>query len=105
MLKNTEEKHQIGSTSRIKFVETSGRKFIDHLKVNKQFEEKCSPEEHCIVCKNNKKTTNCKISNVGYSMICKLCKERGIDRTYEGETCRNTYIRGREHIQEYECNT
>ena len=74
----------------------------DQLKVNDPFEQKCIPEDNCIVCKSNNKTTNCKLTNVGYSIICKLCKERGKDRTYEGETCRNTYIRGKEHVKEYE---
>ena len=35
-------------------------------------------------------------------MICKLCKERGKERTYEGETCKNTCIRGNKHMEEYE---
>ena len=105
MLKETEEKHKIGDSSRIKFVETSGRKYIDQLRVNDPFEEKCKPEEKCMVCMTNDKTTNCKITNVGYSLICTLCKERGKERTYEGESSRNTYLRGREHLREYEKKT
>ena len=102
MLKKTEEAHQIGPKSRIKFIETSGRKYVDQLRVNDPYETKCQPEEKCLTCKSRAKTSNCKIANVGYSIICKTCKERGRDRTYEGESCRTAYIRGKEHIREYE---
>ena len=30
-----------------------------------------------------------------------MCKNRGIDRTYEGETCRSVYLRGQEHLKDY----
>ena len=102
MLKETEEKFQIDENSRIKFIETSGRKYIDQLRINDPFEEKCVIEEKCMTCKSNEKVSNCKITNVGYSLICKTCKNRGKVRTYEGETCRNTYLRGREHAKEFE---
>ena len=48
------------------------------------------------------KPTNCKISNVGYTISCKLCKERNKNITYEGETARNGFIRGKEHKKAYE---
>ena len=47
------------------------------------------------------KPTHCKTSSVGYSIACKLCKQRNRDVTYEGETARNAYIRGKEHLREY----
>ena len=101
MLKETEEKHQIDERNRVKFIETSGRKYIDQLRINDPFEVKCDPKEKCLTCQSNAKVTNCKISNVGYSLFCKTCKERGKERSYEGETCRSTYLRGREHAREY----
>ena len=33
---------------------------------------------------------------------CKLCKERDIVKTYEGESCRNGYLRGLEHQRDVE---
>ena len=47
------------------------------------------------------KSTLCKTSSVGYSIACQLCKQRNRDVTYEGETARNGYIRGKEHLREY----
>ena len=99
MLKKTEEKYKISEQSRIKFVETSGRKYVDQLRVNDPFDTNCSPNENCLACKDNIKPSNCKISNVGCSLICKMCKRRGINRTYEGETCRNVYLPGQEHMK------
>ena len=43
------------------------------------------------------KLSHCKTSNVGYSISCKLCKKRGKHISYEGETGRNGFIRGKEH--------
>ena len=99
MLKKTEEKHSISPTSRIKFVETSGRKYIDQLQLKDPFTENCSWDENCFVCQNSTEQTNCKVSNVGYSVICKTCKDKGLLRSYEGETCRNAHIRGKEHLK------
>ena len=97
MLKQTEEQNMIGQASRIKFIETSGRRYIDHLRVKDPYQLNCQPEERCFMCSNNSKPTNCKLTNIGYSIICKTCQERNVERTYEGETCRNAHIRGNEH--------
>ena len=43
------------------------------------------------------KLSHCKTSNVGYSITCKLCRHRGKHISYEGETGRNAFIRGKEH--------
>ena len=100
MLRKTEEQHQISSTSRIKFVETSGRKFIDQLQIKDPYGENCRPQDDCFVCQNTIKQTNCKTSNVGYSVVCRTCKERGTQKSYEGETCRNAHLRGKEHLRD-----
>ena len=99
MLKQTENQNQIDNQSRIKFIETSGRRYIDHLKIRDPYQENCSSEERCLMCMNSDKQTNCKISNVGYSIMCKTCKDKKVTRSYEGETCRNGYLRGKEHLK------
>ena len=55
MLKKTEEEHKIDNNCRIKFIETSGRKFIDQLKINDPFAKNCLPAEKCFMCTNNEK--------------------------------------------------
>ena len=102
MLKKTEEHNMISENERIKFVETSGTKYIDFLKTPNPFHTKCKAEENCIVCKNSNENTDCKVNNVGYSLQCKLCKKRNKEISYEGETARSGYLRQREHMKELE---
>ena len=47
-------------------------------------------------------SSNCKIANIGYSLICELCAKRNVTKTYEGKTCRNAYIWGQEHKKQLE---
>ena len=51
----------------------------------------------------------CRRSNVGYQMECGLCDDMAVQTddqdcctTYIGETSRNVYTRGKEHIYKYE---
>ena len=97
MLRKTEEAHKISDICRIRFIETSGRKYIDQLKVTDPFQKQCAPCVNCLSCRYSKSATNCRVANVGYSITCKLCKDRKIEQIYIGETCRNIYIRGKEH--------
>ena len=100
MLKETESKFQISPTSRVKFVETSGRKYIDQLQVKDPWSENCNPPQNCFVCKNATKQTNCKVANVGYSVVCETCRRKDVHKSYEGETCRNAHLRGKEHMRD-----
>ena len=51
----------------------------------------------CIVCKEGEKL--CHKGNVCYMMDCKM---EGCDARYDGETHRNAYTRGVEHMKKYE---
>ena len=52
MLRKAEYENKIDENSRIKFIETSGRKFIDHLRVKDPFQQNCGVEENCFICRN-----------------------------------------------------
>ena len=101
-LKDTEEKYQIDKNSRIKFVEVSGRKYVDFFKQNDPFSKKCEPEEECLICSNEENRISCKTSNIGYSISCNICKERGKEVSYEGESSRSGFIRMKEHVKDLE---
>ena len=63
----------------------------------------CLPEEKCLLCKSSKNgTSNCKNSNVGYSIKCNNCQGFDKPMSYKGETCRTGYIRGQEHLKQLE---
>lgn len=50
-LKKVEEKYIISERKRIKFVETSRRKYVDYFKNPNPFQKTCDPSEKCLVCK------------------------------------------------------
>ena len=98
-LRNIEEKYKISNEKRIKFVEKSGRKLVDKIRIADPFRENCKDSE-CLACKSATKFKNCRKTNIGYSIQCKLCKSRGIIRSYEGESGRNLYRRSKEHSRQ-----
>ena len=97
MLKKTEAENRIGDKSRIKFVETCGRKYSEYLKSSNPFRAKCDKSEKCFVCLTSPVDTDCKASNICYSLTCKLCKKQ-----YHGESSRCGYLRGLEHLRALE---
>ena len=61
-------------------------------------------DPQCFPCTSYSLTGNkfvsCRRPGVGYSITCVLCKEEGIVATYHGESGRNMYTRGKEHLDE-----
>ena len=101
MLKETEEMYKISVNDRIKCVQKSGKKYIDHLKISDPFRKNCPDEANCFPCKGKDKYSSCKKTNIGYRLWCNLCESRGIEKAYEGESSRNLHIRGKEHEAQY----
>ena len=60
------------------------------------FRANCN-ESKCLACKGSKSYTNCRKMNIGYTIECEECRKEGKTRAYEGESCRNLYLRGLEH--------
>ena len=56
-------------------------------------DRKCEDPDGCMVCGNGGKGGRCRDTGVTYEVRCKRCDER-----YIGETSRNAYTRGREHM-------
>ena len=102
MLVKCEEQNMIGKESRIKFVETCGRKYGDYLKSSNPFLEKCKPEDKCLVCSTSAQKSDCKVTNIGYSLECKLCRDRKSRAIYWGESSRSGHLRGLEHFRALE---
>ena len=47
------------------------------------------------ICPENDKW-RCRIENITYRLTCNQCKD-----IYIGETCRNAYVRGKEHASQF----
>ena len=73
MIKATEEKYQIASDHRIKFVSKSGTKLEHLFERQNPFENNCN-ESDCKVCEgidpNSHKLTKCRSNNVCYEAKC-----------------------------------
>ena len=57
----------------------------------------CRDKEKCMVCRSGEKGGSCRTEGVTYKIECKGC-----DNIYIGETGRNAYTRGLEHIDDLE---
>ena len=55
-----------------------------------------------MLCKTEGNSDDCKVSNIGYSIFCKKCKEKARQVSYEGESSRNSFLRAAEHVRELE---
>ena len=75
----------VDKNNRIKFVETSGQKYLDFYLNSNAFSKNCEPEEKCLGCDSSKEGHDCKTLNVSYSLQCALCKANSVEKSHKGE--------------------
>ena len=68
------------------------------------FQIKKCDRQSCIVCQTSGKGS-CDKEGVKYSIRCVEYTEKGIEKVYYGESSRNAYSRGEEHLDEYRRKT
>ena len=102
-MKKREEEINKNSDERIKIVEGGGVQMKNLLVVKNPFPTPVCEMRKCILCKNNTKEIKfpCNTNNVGYRLVCETCEEKGLHRTYEGETARSARTRGAEHMRDF----
>ena len=89
---------------RIRVVEKAGRSMKSMIQRSDPFRiEKCD-RQSCMVCQTSGKGS-CDKEGVTYSTRCFECTERGIEKVYYGQSSRNAYSRGEEHLDEYRRKT
>jgi hypothetical protein len=78
-------------------------KMKDILVVKNPFPTTRCEMKKCLLCKNdsNQIKVPCNSNNVGYRLICETCRERGLNKIYEGETSRSARVRGAEHLSQF----
>ena len=87
---------------RFKIIEKGGAKIKRKLQISNPLETAGCSDTQCIACKETRGAGGkCRKSNVNYSVGCKLCPEDG-KSVYIGETSRNLYTRGTEHMNKFE---
>ena len=82
------------SRCRVKVVERAGTSVKKVLQKSYPF-EKAKCEDNCFVCVSEG-SGNCRRSNVSYEIV---CDRVGCKDVYIGETSRNAFCRGREHLK------
>ena len=100
-IRDVEKQNRQGRKSRVKIVEQSGSTVRNILAKNYPWEfSECSDPE-CFPCSSGgtSKKISCRRPGVGYKIYCNICKDAGALATYQGESGRNLYSRGKEHLQ------
>ena len=85
---------------KIRVVEKSGRSVKSMLQRSDPFKERTCGRDMCFVCGTEKKGL-CDKNGVNYAIVCAGCEDFGKKGEYHGETSRNAYTRGKEHLDEY----
>ena len=92
---------------RVKVIEKSGTKMVRLLQKNDPFQkEACQDAENCLVCNGGgeEEGGDCRESGVTYKVKCLAPSEEDPDQIcgepYNGETDRNGYTRGGEHVDD-----
>ena len=80
-----------------KLVEKAGLSLKDMLWKADPWGGPPCPRANCRVCENNKEEVICRTKNLIYANVCLICKTKGEDTRYIGETSRSLGQRAGEH--------
>ena len=100
-IKGVEEKKSGNRTVRFKVIETGGIAMKSLLQKSDPWAGGKCGRQGCFPCKGEKSGGDCERNSVTYRIVCKTCEENNQVAHYIGETSRNMYSRGKEHLQQY----
>ena len=101
-IRGLEEANRQGRKTRIRVVELTGQTVRNTLAQNYPWKFGGCGVQDCFHCSTTKKfTTSCRTPGVGYRIICTLCEASGALAEYQGESGRNMFTRGKEHLREF----
>ena len=93
------KKRAEGSGVDVVFIERTGYSIQNQLEKADPYEEDNCGREDCFPCEEEGGGLRCEKRGAGYDIICKACVE--VEARYSGQTGRNCYVRGREHLKGY----
>ena len=104
-LKAEEDKLSVVMKKNIKIIERNGTQLQRLLtRADPWSGEDCGRQD-CTVCSQPEdKTPDCRMTNLTYRTVCRLCKEEGNRSTYVGETSRSLHERQKEHAADSKTN-
>ena len=101
-IRRKEEENNQGRRTRIKVVELTGHTVRNTLAKNYPWKAQTCSLDECFLCTTNVDVTlSCRKPGVGYKISCTLCKSMGVVAEYQGESGRNLFVRGKEHLREF----
>ena len=102
VLKKRYEIEVAKSGLKIRIVEKAGTSLKQQLQRSDPFKPLRCDRENCFVCTSGGKGS-CKTMGVNYQISCEECEEMdSTERDYKGETSRTSYVRGGEHLDDFD---
>ena len=95
-LKEICRKFEEVTSMRVQVQERAGNA-LKHLAKSEPLKLKSCGRADCFICTTTK-AGRCEKNGSGYSIRCESCLRAGKRRTYEGETGKNGYTRGKQHM-------
>eukprot|EP00794_Sanderia_malayensis_P001936 gene1936-2201_t len=84
---------------RIRVVEKAGRSLKSQLQRSVPFKEASCNRETCLICKTGGRGS-CSKDGINYEIACVGCEQQGRDMKYHGESSKNGFTRGKQHLEE-----
>ena len=81
----------------VKVIERAGNSVRRDAKSEPLRNKNCG-RSNCMCCTSGNEGS-CEINSVGYRIVCQGCLLAGKQTEYEGESARNAYLRGLEHLE------
>jgi hypothetical protein len=98
MFREVEKEQRKENKNQMNFqiIEQTGLSLEKQFQRSNPFKEQSCKKSDCIVC--DETGVKCRTEGVGYRGICKECKNLGLASEYIGETGKNAYTRGKQHL-------
>ena len=101
-IRRLEAENRQGRETRIRVVELTGKTLRNTLGRSYPWNNKMCGSDDCFPCKTNTDLkVSCRRPGVGYRIVCTLCQANGTVASYYGESGRNMFTRGKEHLREF----
>ena len=103
LLQHHEQQNTQGRSSRIKIIEKAGISVKNLLAPNDPWGITKCQDPDCFPCKTNIEPSkvNCRTPGIVYNIFCNICQNENEKAVYVGQSGRNAYSRGKEHVDAF----
>ena len=103
LLQHHEQQNTQGRSSRIKIIEKAGISVKNLLAPNDPWGITKCQDPDCFPCTTNIEPSkvSCKTPGIVYNIFCNICQNENEKAVYVGQSGRNAYNRGKEHVDAF----